>query len=348
VATVTPDPVGKRNSRKAYRDAHKTHGVVQTALDSAWHWLNGVAGGIANFLGGRIVNALKTVWAAIHTLVDAYKDFVRTYFHLYYWIQIHVLKYLYHLIIAQYVKAIAQLKRDVRRLVRLIYVTTATVLAVALRAVRMERDARVHAVKLAEAKAAREDRMLHQTIEREAASAYQIQRDTRTALIVRLLEFAVTRNPELRDIIGVAIKAVLDLATIDDPVARLALGFVIRDLVDKLGVDKLIGNLVRDLLTPILGEPKPRNLHAVIADMGARLVTAEGFEATFTADGGSEVEQAGRLWRDLTNPAAAAGIVAFTAAAIIDPNGWARTITELVGTPANALITDTANLLRGE
>lgn len=344
---MTPDPMGKRNARKAYADAHKTKGIVQTALDGVWHWLNGVAGGISSFLGGRIVNALKTVWATIHTLVDAYRDFLKAYFSIYYWIQIHVIKYLYHLIIAQYVKAIAQLKVQVARLIRLIYVTTAAVLAAALRAVRIERLARQRAIKLAEAKAVRDDRMLHQTIEREAASAYQVQRDDRTSTIVRLLEFAVTRNPELRDIVGVAVKAILDLASIDDPIARLALGFVIRDLIDKLGVDALVGRLVDDLLAPILGEPKPRNLHAVVLDMGKRLVAAESFEATFTEDGGSEVEQAGRLWRDITQPAAAAGIVAFTAAAIADPNGWAKVINETVGRAGNDLIEATAKLIKG-
>ena len=157
----------------------------------------------------------------------------------------------------------------------------------------------------------------------------------------------MTRNPELRDMVGVAIKAILDLVSVDDPLARIALGFVIRDLIDKLGVDKLVGNLIQDLLAPILGEPKPRNLHAVIADMGQRLVAAESFEETFTADGGSEVEQAGRLWRDITQPAAAAAIVAFTATAIVNPDGWAKTITAIAGTPANDLVTATANLFKG-
>jgi hypothetical protein len=217
----------------------------------------------------------------------------------------------------------------------------------ALAAVRAERSARILAITRAEAKAKQEVRALHQTIEREAASAYQVQHAQRVSTVVRLLEFAVTRNPALRDIVGVAIKAILDLASIDDPIARLALGFVMRDLIDKLGVDKLIGHLAADLLAPILGQPKPRNLHAVIEDMGARLVAAEGFEATFTADGGAEVEQAGRLWRDLTSPAAAAGLAGFVAAAIVDPTGWANTITDLVGTPANELVTATANLVKG-
>lgn len=347
MATMTVDPTGKHNSRKAFSDIRKTHGVVQTALDGVWHWLNGVAGGVAHFFTRDVVDGFRTVWAAIHSLVDAYKEFIKTWARFQFWVQIHVLKFLIPLILHKYDVAIAKLHAQVARLIRLIYVTTNQVLATSLKAVRAERRARIQAVKRAEAKARLEIRALHQTIEREAASAYQLEHDQRVSAIVRLLEFAVTRNPALRDAVGVAIKAILDLVAVDDPIARLALGFVARDLIDKLGVDRLIGHLVSDLLAPILGQPKPRNLHAVIQDMGARLVAAESFEATFTADGGSEVEQAGRLWRDITAPAAAAGIVAFTAAAIVDPSGWARTITEVVGTPANDLVAKTANLIKG-
>jgi hypothetical protein len=344
---MTIDPTGQYNARKAYADAHKNHGIIQTGLDSIWHWLNGVAGGVAHFFTSNVVDAFRTVWAAIHTVVDAYKDFLRIYFKLYYWVQIHVLKYLIHLILRKYDLAIGKLRAQVARLIRLIYVTTNQVLVTTLRAVHAERTARIHAVRRAEAQAKQEVRALHQVIEREAASAYQIQHQQRVSEIVRLLEFAVTRNPVLRDAVGVAIKAILDLVAVDDPLARLALGFVVRDLIDKLGVDRLVGNLVHDLLAPILGEPKPRGLHAVVADMGARLVAAESFEATFTADGGSEVEQAGRLWRDLTQPAAAAGILGFMALGITQPDTWARVLSESVGTLGNDLVDGTANLIKG-
>lgn len=341
------DPTGKRNARKAYGDIRKTHGVIQTALDGVWHWLNGVASGVAHFFSHSVVDAFHTVLGAIETEVDWWQKAIGTYFRLYYWIQIHVLKYLFNLIMARYNKAIAQLRQAVRYLERLIYVTTQYVLVLAMRAIRAERLARERAIKAALATAARDDRMLHQTIEREAASAYQVQRDARVSTIVRLLEFAVTRNPELRVIISDAITALLDLLAIDNPIARLALGFVVHDLIDKLGVDRLVGQLVSDLLRPILGAPKPRNLHAVVLDMGQRLVAAEAFSATFTEDGGAQVEQAGKLWRDITQPAIAASIVGFTALGVIDPDGWAKVLTETVGRLGNDLVDGTAKLIKG-
>lgn len=344
---MTVDPTGKRNGRKAYSQIRHTHGIIQTALDGVWHWLNGVASGVSNFFGRSVVDAFHTVLAAIETEVDWWQKAIGTYFKLYYWIQIHVLKYLYNLIVAKYVKLRAELKSDVARLIRLIYITTQYVLVVALRAVRAERVAREHAVKHAIAIAARDVRMLHQTVEREAASAYQVERDARVSVIVRLLEFAVTRNPELRTVIGDSIKALLDLLAIDNPIARLALGFVINDLIDRLGVDRLVGQLISDLLRPILGEPKPRNLHAVVLDMGKRLVAAEGFEAQFTADGGAQVEQAGKLWRDITQPAIAASIVGFVAFGIADPNGWASALNNTVGRLGNDLVDSTAKLVKG-
>lgn len=344
---MSVDPTGKHNARKAYSDIRKTHGIIQTALDGVWHWLNGVSSGAANFFGRSVVDAFHTVLGAIETEVDWWQKAIGTYFKLYYWIQIHVLKYLLQLINRRVMQLQAWTKRQVAMLIRLIYVATNTVLAIALHAVRAERLAREHAVKAALATARRDIRMLHQTIEREAASAYRVQRDARVSTIVRLLEFAVTRNPELRTIIKDAVTALLDLLAIDNPIARLALGFVINDLIDKLGVDRLVGHLASELLRPLLGAPKPSNLHAVILDMGARLVAAESFEATFTEDGGAQVEQAGKLWRDITQPAIAASIVAFVGLGIAEPNGWATALNETVGRLGNDLVDGTAKLIKG-
>jgi len=347
MATKVIDPQAKRKARRAYADIRKTHGIVQTALDSVWHWLNGVASGAEHLFGANVVSAFRTVWATIKELAHLYREVVAKYFSIYYWVQIHVLKFLFHLIMHKYDAAIAKLNQQVKRLIRLIYVTSNTVLTTCLTAIRAERTARVRAVQRAEAMAKLEIRSLHQTIEREAASAYQVQRDQRLNVVIRLLEFAVTRNPELRTIVGDAIKAIIDLIGADDPLARIALGFVINDVIDKLGVDRLVGTLVRDLLAPILGEPKPRNLHDVVMDMGQRLVAAEGFEAQFMEDGGSEVEQAGKLWRDLTSPAAAAGLVAFSALAITHPQGWADTINGTIGKLGTDLVDATASLVKG-
>lgn len=341
------DPTGQNNARKAYKDIRKTHGIVQTALDGIWHWINGVATGVSHIFGSSVVNAFHTVLGAFETEIDWWQKAIGTYFRLYYWIQIHVLKYLFNLVMAKYNAAIAQLRKAVRYLERLIYVTTQYVLVLALRAVKAERIAREHAVKSAIALAKRDDRLLHQTIEREAASAYQVQRDQRVSTIVRLLEFAITRNPELRTIIRDAITGLLDLLAIDNPIARLALGFVVNDLIDKLGVDRLVGNLVSDLLRPLLGAPKPRNLHAVTLDMGERLVALESFSATFTEDGGAQVEQAGRLWRDITQPAIAASIVGFIASGVLEPDGWATVLSDTVGRLGNDLISGTADLIKG-
>jgi len=341
------DLYGKRKARKAYADAHKTHGIIQTGLDSIWHWLNGVAGGVSHFFGRDVVDAFKTVMAAIETMIDAYQTFIGKLWSIQYWVQIHVLKYLYNLITKRFSQSEADLRRQVARLIRLIYVTTNQVLVTAMHAVRAERAARIKAIKHAEALTKRDIRLLHQTIEREAASAYQVQANDRINLIVRLLEFAVTRNPELRDIVGVLIRGVLDLLTIDDPIARLAIGFAINDVIDKLGIDKLVGDLVRRLLEPLLGAPRPRNVHDVVQDMGMRLVAAESFEATFTEDGGAEVEQAGRLWRDMTQPFTAAAIVGFVALGIAEPDRWATTLSDTIGRIGNDVVDATAKLVKG-
>jgi len=81
--------------------------------------------------------------------------------------------------------------------------------------------------------------------------------------------------------------------------------------------------------------------------MSKRLVAAESFEATFTEDGGAQVEQAGRKWRDITQPAAAASIVGFIALGITAPDAWARVLNDTAGALGNSVIEGTATLIKG-
>jgi hypothetical protein len=347
VATVTIDPTGQHNARKSWRDAHRNHGIIQTGLDSIWHFLNGVASGVGHLFTHSVADAFKTTWATIHEIVDAYKELVGKYLSIYYWVQIHVLKYLFHLVMRKYDQAIAHLMTQVKRLIRLIYITTATALATALDAVRREKTARQKADRRIEASITARIRAMHRIIEQEAVSAYRVDHDQRVNTIIRLLEFAARREPLLKDAVGVLVRGLLDLIAVDNPVARLALGFLIKDVIDKLGVDRIAGHLISELMAPLLGEPKPHDLHAVIMDLSARLSAVEGQLATFMERGGSEVEQAGSLWRDITSPAGAAAILGFTGAAIVDPDGWAKTVTDVIGKPANEIAAATTRLVRG-
>ncbi len=116
---------------------------------------------------------------------------------------------------------------------------------------------------------------------------------------------------------------------------------------DALGIDKAVGTLIDALLTGITGAPPPRNLHDVIADISIRLSQVEGQWAQFFTDGGSQVEQAGNDWKDITSVIGNTAIVAFAVQATVDPDGWAAEIADTLGAAANDLGTRAVTLFGG-
>lgn len=214
------------------------------------------------------------------------------------------------------------------------------------RLVRIEALARRRAVAAAEAKARAEVRQLHQVIEREAASAYRQGLDARLSLIQHLAGMLARFNPEVRHLLADLVGGVLDLASVDDPLARLVLGFLMKQVIDRLGIDKAAGDLVSALLAPLLGDPKPHDLHDVVLDISKRLQAMEQQWSTFFADGGSQVEQAGEQWQQLQNPVLAAALLANFGAAAADPTGWARTVADVIGPVTDGILIGAADLIR--
>lgn len=316
-------------------------------LGGIWHWVNGVASGIGHFIAGPVDAAFKAVWAAIHEMVDAYGKFIDTLYRVIFYWELALLKQIRDYINRWLNRIYSRMRRDFRYLVALINQTAQYVLTIAVRRVNAERKARILAVRRAETIARREVRALHHVVEREAASGYQVDQTARLNLIVRILDIAVTRDPLLADLVSTITTGILDLLAVDDPPARLLLGFLIKHVIDRLGIDRAIGTLAQDLLAPILGEPKPRNIHDVVADLSKRLDAVERQWAKFFADGGAQVEQAGEDWRDITGVLGNAAILAFTIQGVADPAAWARELNDTIGTAANDLVTEAAALFRG-
>lgn len=324
-----------------------TGNPITTVVGGIWHWINGIANGVGHLIGGPIVSALRAILAAIEEAIDLWQKALGAYFRIITWYD----RFLWHTVVGWLSRLRAQtrsqLMAQVKRLIRLIYVTTNTVLMLAYSAVRKERAERIRAIARAEAALKRDIKAMHQTIEREAASGYRVGQQDRLNLIVRLLDFAVIRNPELKHIVGDIASGVLDLLSVDDPLVRLVLGFLIKQVIDRLGIDKALGTLINDLLAPILGKPKPQGVHDVVMDLSDRMIASEGQWAQFFEDGGSQVEQAGREWRDITSVAGSLAIVAFTATAIHDPQGWAAAVADTVGAAANDVAIAAVNLFEG-
>ena len=318
-----------------------------SVLGGIWHWINGVASGIGHFITGRIDLYAKATTLVVDGIIDAIGEIDKAVGRVIFWQDFmfwHILQ-----------RWLARMRRQSnayadawgKYLYRLIYVTTNSVLNTAMHAVNTERRQRVRAIAHAEAQAKREIKAMHHLIEREASSGYKIDQQHRLSMIVRLLDFAVVRQPEIRAIVGDIATAVLDLLSVDDPLIRLTVGFLIKEVIDRLGIDKALGKLIDDLLKPLLGQPVPHDLHDVIADMSARLIAGETQWAQFFTDGGSQVEQAGKDWRNITSPLTSVAIVAFTATAVADPSAWARDINATVGRAVNDVAINAVKLFGG-
>lgn len=314
-------------------------------LTSIWHWINGVASGVAHFLSGPITTVIKTYWAYLRELGNIIAKVYTAYGRIIAWIYHVVYWPLYNFINRERKRIYAKIARVERYLLGVIAVATQTVLTIAVRDVRAEERARVLAIQRQATRDARARRALHAAIEREAASGYALEHAARVALILRLLDFAALRNPLVKRLTGDIATGLLDIASIDDPIARVLFGFLIKHVIDRLGIDKAVGTLISDLAAPIIGDPKPHDIHDVIDDLSKRIGAMEGQWAKFMEDGGSQVEQAGRDWRDYTGLAFNTAIVAFVAQSAIDPKAWASEIQDTIGRPAEDLANRAVSLL---
>jgi len=312
-----------------------------------WHWVNGVASGIGHFLNGAVAALGKAILNHLQNIVDTFQEEIDATRRIIFWWE----RIVWHMIQGWIARQLAMIRglisREVKYLIRLIYITTRTVLALALAAVARESRERKHAVGAAEARARREIRALHGVIEREAVSGYIPDRHDRASLIIRLLDYAVLRNPEVKRLVGKIATGLIDLLEIDDPLLRILLTFLIKHVIDRLGVDKGVGVLVQDLMAPLLGKPKPTGIHDVVTDLSERMAAMEKQWAQFFEDGGSNVEQAGKEWRNITSVAGTAAIAAFVVDAVVAPDQWAKAMNAIIGQPANHVAAEAARLFKG-
>lgn len=180
---------------------------------------------------------------------------------------------------------------------------------------------------------------LHQSIENEAASGYNSELQDHLSVISKILDIIAGRNPELRSITKDVVDWLLNLVELDNPVLRFAGTLILNRLIAKLGIDRVIGDTVSALLGTLVSDGKAKNLHDVERDVCARLNALERQWSVFLDDGGPEVLQAGRLWKDGSSLLADAALVAFLAYIFTEPVAAARETNDTVG----AAVRDTVN-----
>lgn len=211
--------------------------------------------------------------------------------------------------------------------------------------VTQERRARTRAIAQLRAQLLKHDQYILQTVQREAASAYNAELPARLGVVGKLLDAVASHDPLVRGVVGDLAAGALDLAEIDDPLIRLIGTRLVAELVDKLAVDKPAGELAQSLLGPILGQPRATDLHSAVADLASRVGAIEQWQATFMADGGSDILQAGEDWRDITSLLVDAGMLAFFVTWTTDPAGFATSALADLGQYVNDALDSSARFL---
>lgn len=330
---------------------------------SAWHTITGIPsdiGSAASHIWSFITTVaqmldwvLRNPFLALVTVVDALvglltgnmKEFHDANNRLNSWIFAQQTAPTRALVWRLYRQAIAQLRSSIALTIQWAKSQFAATRRYALALVARERRARIRSFRQAEAYARQHVRALHHQLEREAASGYAVSRQARLGLVARLLGDIAGRDPAVRAVTDRIAGLVLDLAGAESEPERLLASFLLSHLVRDLGVDKPIGGLAQALLAPLTGDPKPHDIHGVIADLAARLGALEAQQAQFMADGGPEILQAGEGWRDLTSLGVDAALLGFAAAATLDPAGTARDLAALTEAAGTDTITRIASVL---
>lgn len=312
-----------------------------------WHWVNSVVSGINHFFVGQFEQFAGGVYSSIGGLVSAVHGIQHTVARIeiamFHWVVAYLKRIIYQQVRLLKLLIAADVAKLTTMIMRALYVAKeyAAGLVAKERRYRIAADIKLdHEIKT-------RIKWLHQQIEREAVSAYRAQRSQQNSVITRLLDLIVNLNPILRPLVSDLITGILDLASIDDPLARIALGFLLRQVVDRLGLDKPIGNLIHNLLTSILGQGKPTDIHAVLTDMCSRLAAGETQWTQFYTDGGAEVEQAGTQWQNITKWTTDAALLGMFGVMALEPAAFARDVTGALATIVHDTINTTEALIKG-
>lgn len=217
--------------------------------------------------------------------------------------------------------------------------------AYARRLFRAEAIARMRGDAAGKAYTRQQVTVLHQVIEREAASGYAQSRHGRISAIEQLLADLAGRDPAVQAVTRRLAVLAADLLGAESLPERLLAGALIGQLVRRAGIEGPLAAFTQALLGPLLGDPKPHDLHGVISDITARIGALEDQQAQFYRDGGSQLLQAGSSWRDWSALPIDAALLAFAAAAATAPAATAREVSAIIRPVGTDTIASVARLI---
>lgn len=315
------------------------------ALTKLWHYVTSVHGLLAWIAGNPILQFYRAVlghMSAIGLFIGAVRDVLRR---LATWIWGHQVRPVRDQLAARITALRAWAVQQFSMVLGLIQLRYLQALAYTDRAVGMEHVRMVLAVMTEHAHMLAGDKATLATVQREAAGAYRLGVHSRIGIAGDLLDDLITRTPAIKDLVNYVIAGALRLADIEDPVLGWLVGKAVDEITARVGVDQLAAQAVQSLLGPVIGQPPPADLAAVVKAMDGRIAALERSWADFMKDGGPEVEQAGKEWKGITGLAADAGILGMVALAVTEPAAWSAGIADTIGTVADDALTAIVDLI---
>lgn len=321
-------------------------GSFTSTLQKFWSYITGLHGLLGWLISDPLLAAVRAILHLAQIMekgLEALRDALGRIGN---WVWVHQVYPVEKLLLARIagLRAWTQLQLQImRRMVITLYFAAE---AYTRMLVGQERQQRVAAIKSEHASMLANIRALHQAIEKEAASGYTTGTPDRKTIIKSLLTDLAGRNPAVKALAGDLIKIVVDLDTIDNPLLRYAASKLLTEIIDHLGIDKVISDLIGRLIGPLAGDPRPAGVYDVEKDVAARLAALEQQWSDFMADGGPELEQAGKGWKDGGSLVVDAAILAFAGLAVSDPNAWSTGVADTIGAGAAAAMTSIVDLIQ--
>lgn len=318
---------------------------IAHAIANVWHYVTSIHNVLSWLTANPVLRfAINTLYAISVLRLDVWA--IRDALHrLAGWIWLTIVKpqivRLDRRITVLYWWAVARFVATWQQMYRLYYAS----LAYTRQLVSIERQERIKADQAEHASMLANVAALHRTVEHEAASGYNAELHARLTIVGKLLDDLAIRNPVVSTLVKDLVTAVFDLESIDNPVLRFGIARLLAVIVDRAGIDRVTGDLITRLLGPVAGQPRAGGLYDVAKDTSARLTALEAEWAEFMTNGGPEVEQAGREWKDLTGVVADAGILAVFGLAVADPQAWATGMADTIGVAGNDTLDAIVGLL---
>lgn len=333
-------------ARDAWNFLAGVPGDVGRAFAAVWHFIHSVHDVLSWLVRTPIVDDFKALLDHAGTVGSLFRLYLGALARVWHWIDAFLVQPLR----AEMLQRLAQLRTwlldRIFALARLVMELYRKALAYTDQQVGIERQARIADVKAARKYALDLVTALHQQIEREAASGYNSTLGGRLGVIRKILDDLGVRNPLVKALTARLTGLVIDLAGVENPLLRFLISLVLSRVINALGIEKVIGALLARLVGSVADGPQAHGLADVTRDIGQRLNNLEDQWADFMHDGGPEVEQAGREWKQLGTLGFDAGLLAFVALAVADPQAWARGIADTIGTVGNDAIIGIEHTIR--